>query len=69
LFGAKLTWERLEDKRGCRIAFTTAGGGYKSDESKWQEIQDSMIDAMTRLEKALMPHLTNMKTELHSEGD
>jgi hypothetical protein len=33
-------------------------GGYKDDvESKWPEIQDAIIDAMMRLEKALRPFL------------
>jgi hypothetical protein len=54
-FGGKLSWERLEGKQGCRIAYITTGG-YKSDESKWPAIQDAMIDAMIRLEKALAPY-------------
>ncbi|MBI1913491.1 MAG: DUF4268 domain-containing protein [Planctomycetes bacterium] len=56
-FGAGLTWQRLDDKRACRIAHTLTGGGYRSDQSKWPAIQDAMIDAMGRLEKALAPHL------------
>jgi hypothetical protein len=50
-FGGELSWQRLDDKQGSRIAYTTQAGGYKSDESKWPEIQDAMIDAMGRLEK------------------
>lgn len=67
-FGGKLSWQRLDDKRACRIAHIIKVGGYKSDESKWPEIQDTMIDAMVRLEKALTPHLGKLKTELASEG-
>jgi Domain of unknown function (DUF4268) len=67
-FGSELSWQRLDDKRACRIAYTLAVGGYKSDESKWPEIQDAIIDAMIRLEKALIPHLEKLKTELASEG-
>jgi hypothetical protein len=63
-----LYWQRLDDKQGCRIAYITTVGGYKSDESKWPGIQDAMIDAMIRLEKALTPHLAKLKTELASEG-
>ena len=66
-FGGELAWQRLDDKQGCRIAYATTGG-YKSDESKWPEIQDAMIDAMNRLEKALIPHLAKLKTELAAEG-
>jgi hypothetical protein len=66
-FGGGLSWQRLDNKRGCRIACVTSGG-YRSDESKWPEIQDAMIDTMMRLETALTPHLADLKTELASEG-
>jgi hypothetical protein len=62
-FGGPLSWQRLNDKQGCRIAYNVTGG-YRSDESKWPAIQDAMIDAMGRLEKALTPHLEKLKTEL-----
>lgn len=65
-FGGPLSWQRLDDKQGCRIAYTLTGGGWKTDESKWPQIQDAMIDAMGRLEKALAPHLGKLKTELTS---
>ena len=60
----ELSWERLDGKRACRIAYTTTAGGWKSDESKWPDIQDAMIDAMVRLEKALGPFLVKLKAEL-----
>jgi hypothetical protein len=65
-FGGELSWQRLDEKRACRIAYIIAAGGYKSDESKWPGIQDAMIDAMTRLENALTPHLAKLKTEFAS---
>jgi hypothetical protein len=60
-FGEPLEWQRLEGKRVCRIMKTIDIGGYRDDESKWPEIQDAMIDAMIRLEKALRPHIENLK--------
>ena len=60
-FGTELSWQRLDDKRSCRIAFTTTIGGWKSDEQKFPEIQDAMIDAMIRLEKALKPQLAALE--------
>jgi hypothetical protein len=66
-FGCELSWQRLDEKQGCRIAHITTTGGYKSDESKWPEIQDAMIDAMIRLENALSPWLAKLRTELASE--
>jgi hypothetical protein len=63
-FGGDLSWQRLDDKQGCRIAYTTLIGGWRSDESLWPKIQDAMIDAMIRLEKALNPHFARLKNEL-----
>ena len=68
-FGDQLSWQRLNDKRSCRIAFTATAGGWKSDESKWPDIQDNMIDAMVRLEKALTPQIGSLVKEFSSEGD
>jgi hypothetical protein len=67
-FGGILSWQRLDDKQGCRVAYTVTAGGYRSDESRWPEIQETMIDAMIRLEKALTPHLAKLKAELAAEG-
>jgi hypothetical protein len=68
-FGGELSWQRLDEKRACRIAFTTTLGGWRSEESRWPEIQDAMIDAMIRLEKALAPQLAKLKTEVLSKGE
>jgi Domain of unknown function (DUF4268) len=58
-YGSPLEWEPLEEKRACRIAQRFAFGGYR-DEAKWPEIQEAMIDAMIRLERALRPHITQL---------
>jgi hypothetical protein len=68
-FGGELSWQRLDDKRACRIAFTTPLGGWRSDESCWPAIQDAMIDAMIRLEKAFVPQLGKLKSEVLSKGE
>jgi hypothetical protein len=52
-FGGPLHWERLDNKRACRISHTMAQGGYKSAEDEWHAIQDEMIDSMIRLDRAL----------------
>ena len=59
-FGESLSWQRLDEKRACRIACIMSNGGYKDDESKWQSIQEAMIDAMIRLESALTPFIKNL---------
>lgn len=60
-FGDTLEWLRLDAKRACRIIKSIELGGYRDDESKWLEIQDSMIDTMIRLEKALKPYIERLK--------
>jgi len=59
-FGGALEWQRLEGKRACRIRKSIGVGGYR-DESKWKEVQEAMIDAMVRLEKALKPHVAKLQ--------
>lgn len=60
-FGGPLSWERLEGKRACRIRFTQPGGGYRSPEEKWPELQDGIIAAMNHLEQALRPFIKQLK--------
>jgi hypothetical protein len=59
-FGGPLDWQRLEGKRACRIRKVINAGGYR-DEAKWKEVQDAMIDAMVRLERALKPHIAKLQ--------
>lgn len=54
-FGEKLSWERLEDSKSCRVAYRMYGG--VKDESIWQEIQTALINGMVRLEKAILPFI------------
>ncbi len=60
-FGSPLKWERLDDKQASRVSYSVPLGGYRSDESKWPEIQDAMVDAMIRLEQAARPAITTLK--------
>jgi hypothetical protein len=54
-FGEPLTWYQREGVRLCRIINEITIGGYRDEEAKWPQIQDAIIDAMARLEKALKP--------------
>ena len=61
VFGKPLSWERLEGKRACRIRYTREDGGYRAPEEEWPKIQDDIINAMDRLEKALRPYLRQLR--------
>jgi hypothetical protein len=56
----KLSWERLDGRRGCRIRISLPGG-YRSPDGEWQSIQNKIIAAMNALNKALQPHLKKLK--------
>lgn len=58
-FGEKLSWERLDDKRACRIAIILNYG--ITDKDKWSEMQDKMVDAMIRLETATKKYIKELK--------
>jgi len=60
-FGAALSWERLDDKRACRIKHVLPTGSFLSPESEWPGIQEALVEAMTRLEDALKPALDSLK--------
>lgn len=62
-FGSPLSWERLDGKRACRIKFTSNAGGYRSPEEQWPMIQDGIIQAMDRFEKALRPYLKQLRVQ------
>lgn len=63
-FGEPLEWERRDVKRASRIKHLIMRGGYRSPESDWPAIHAEMVDAMIRLEAALMPALEAMKLQL-----
>lgn len=58
-FGDKLVWERLDDKRACRISFVLDYG--VNDQEKWSEMQEKMIDNMVRLEKATKQYIQQLE--------
>jgi len=59
-FGGPLSWERLDAKRACRIKYRADNGGYRSPESEWPAIQSDMVEAMNRLESALLPAIESL---------
>ncbi|MCX6344803.1 MAG: DUF4268 domain-containing protein [Armatimonadetes bacterium] len=59
VFGEPLFWEPLPGKRASRITARLDVGGLR-DEDKWDRLQDVMIDAMSRFERALRPYVDDM---------
>jgi hypothetical protein len=60
-FGGELEWERLENRRACRVRKTITRGGYRDDDQSWPAVHDEMIDAMIRLHRALEPQITRLR--------
>jgi hypothetical protein len=58
-YGGPLEWQPLEGKRACRIR-ENFDGGYR-DEERRPETQETMVDAMIRLEQALKPFIERLK--------
>lgn len=58
-FGENLIWDQREGVRMRRIGLIYREVGLK-DEDKWDNLQDKMIDAMVRLEKALKNHIRRL---------
>ena len=59
-FGGELNWERLNDRRASRISKRFAFAGL-NDPDKWDTLQNNMIDAMVRLEKAFRKYIREFK--------
>lgn len=61
VFGEPLEWQRLEERRACRIRKKLTIGGWRDDPARWPDVYTAMVDAMIRLEKALKPHIQKLK--------
>lgn len=51
VFGAELEWMRLDEKKSCRIQFSTKADGFNKD--TWPKAVAWHLEQMTKLEKAL----------------
>ena len=57
--GQNLSWERLDNRRACRISIKFEGPGLR-DRDHWDEIQDKMIDTMIKLENVFKEHIKKL---------
>jgi len=60
-FGEPLEWQRLDERRACRICRKLTLGGWRDDPARWPEVYAAMVDAMIRLEKAPEPHVQKLR--------
>ncbi len=51
-FDDTLDWRRLDDKRSSRVVKVYRGLGSLHEQDKWETLQEMMIDAMIRFDKA-----------------
>lgn len=66
-FDGKLIWERLDDKKACRIKHMLEDVSY-FEKDDWDKMIDFMIDGMIRMEKALIRPLRAINIKLKKEG-
>lgn len=65
-FGSELEWMRLDDKKSCRIQFSTKADGFNRD--TWQTSINWHLQEMTRLELALKEPLQKAAQVLKQKG-
>jgi hypothetical protein len=61
-FGSKLVWERLDNRRACRIKAEMPGDIF--DKARWPTMIDAMVNAMVRLELAYRARMDLVKAAL-----
>jgi len=58
--GASLSWQRLDEKRACRIQWAFSECGLDSPKG-WPDLQDKLIDAMIQFEVGIRPRLAKIE--------
>lgn len=61
-FGEPLDWQPLEHARACRIAKQIDLGGYRT-EAQFDGLFEALLEHMTRLVKALRPHIDQLREQ------
>ena len=67
VFGAELQWQRLEDKKACRITFAQDFDGY--DRANWREMIQWLSTHIRRFEAALREPLSRLNNEFRTQDD
>jgi hypothetical protein len=59
-FGALLEWQPMPGRLGCRI-LSNMEGGWQMPEQEWPALQDRLIEAVIRMEKALREPVRSLR--------
>jgi hypothetical protein len=59
VFEKSLDWQKLEEKRACRIRYVIEGSGLQ-DKDRWADLQGQMIEAMIKLQNALQSEISKV---------
>ena len=66
VFGQPLDWQALEGKKACRIQ-CEKGIVQGFSEENWPEMQDWLCENIIKLEKAISPHIVELKKALQTQ--
>lgn len=67
-FGDVLVWERLDNKKGCRIKFQLDHVDY-FNRSDWDNMIQFMVNSMFKLEKAFKNSFSEIRTKLRARDE
>ena len=65
-FGAELQWQRMDDKKACRISYPHPFDGYNDE--NWPEITDWLLNYIVKLEEAFSEPLDRLNLEMKSRN-
>lgn len=66
-YGGPLEWHRCDNLKKSYLA-QELEGGYRDDPEQWPTVQDRMIEAMVHLEKAVRPHVPQLRQVAPKNG-
>lgn len=59
-FGSALDWQRLDERKACRVRYLISGHGLQ-DQDEWPKIHDQMVEAMVKMHKTFQPYVDAFK--------
>ena len=65
-FGAELRWQRLDDKKACRISYSHPFNGF--DDKNWPAMIEWLCRHIVKLEEAFSEPLERLNPRLRSQG-